>query len=497
MAGGRTTVHRPGRAGSRDGSRAAGDRRPRSLPPPAGALSGVPSRVTRRTTARARRAGGGERSRARRRPPRLAPRTGRRRTRRSRGRRPRALRRTSAEPRRPRGRSGAPRAGDGADPGPDAPGSGARWPRRRRASRPARSTRRCGSWPRRRPARSTASSAREPRLLRGHARRRLRVRQRGAAVAAEGCETARAVRPQLARRAYLTAWSAAVRANHLGGRTLCSRSAAPSARSHLPPEPASTRPADRRVRPADHRRARRGHSRSSSARRGRSLQLPVEDVLRWGWVAMAASTAMWDDDGALAVYERQAQLVRDAGALAELPIHLSALALERAWAGDLPGAALERRRGRERRRGDGSRVPPFALLRLLALQGREAEASADRRESSEQAQHEGRDAVMVAHWAAAVLYNGLAATRRRHRRPARATRNGDRSAGSMWALPELVEAAARVGDTELARDALERARGDHAACRQRLRARHRGALSGAAERRRRGRGPRIAKRSSG
>ncbi len=28
---------------------------------------------------------------------------------------------------------------------------------------------------------------------------------------------------------------------------------------------------------------------------------------------------------------------------------------------------------------------------------------------------------------------------------------------SMWALPELVEAAVRVGDTELARDALERA----------------------------------------
>ena len=104
------------------GSRAAGDRRPRSLPPPAGALGGVPSRVARRTTARARRAGGGERSRARRRPPRLAPRTRRRRTRRSRGRRPRALRRTSAEPRRPRGRSGAPRAGDRADPRPDAPG---------------------------------------------------------------------------------------------------------------------------------------------------------------------------------------------------------------------------------------------------------------------------------------------------------------------------------------------------------------------------------------
>jgi hypothetical protein len=34
-----------------------------------------------------------------------------------------------------------------------------RWLRRRRASRPARSTRRSGSWPRRRPERATSSSA--------------------------------------------------------------------------------------------------------------------------------------------------------------------------------------------------------------------------------------------------------------------------------------------------------------------------------------------------
>ena len=91
---------------------------------------------------------------------------------------------------------------------------------------------------------------------------------------------------------------------------------------------------------------------------------------------------------------------------------------------------------------------------------------------------------MVAHWAAAVLYNGLG----RYEEAAAAARevvtNGILPWLSMWARFELVEAAARVGDTELARDALDAARGDHAACRQRLRARHRGAFSGAARRRR-------------
>ena len=61
-----------------------------------------------------------------------------------------------------------------------------------------------------------------------------------------------------------------------------------------------------------------------------------------------------------------------------------------------------------------------------------------------------------AHWAAAILYNGLGrydealvggpAGHRGHLHPC----------VSMWALPELVEAAARTGDAELARDALER-----------------------------------------
>jgi ATP/maltotriose-dependent transcriptional regulator MalT len=65
-------------------------------------------------------------------------------------------------------------------------------------------------------------------------------------------------------------------------------------------------------------------------------------------------------------------------------------------------------------------------------------------------------AVMAAHWAAAVLYNGLA----RYEEAASAAREVTTNAidpwQSMFALPELVEAAARVGDTELARDALER-----------------------------------------
>jgi DNA-binding NarL/FixJ family response regulator len=61
-----------------------------------------------------------------------------------------------------------------------------------------------------------------------------------------------------------------------------------------------------------------------------------------------------------------------------------------------------------------------------------------------------------AHLAAAELYNGLA----RYEKAASEARQAAASTfdpwNSLWALPELVEAAARAGDIELARDALGR-----------------------------------------
>ena len=63
---------------------------------------------------------------------------------------------------------------------------------------------------------------------------------------------------------------------------------------------------------------------------------------------------------------------------------------------------------------------------------------------------------IYAHWAAAVLYNGLA----RYEEAATAARRASSATSdyfaSAWALPELVEAAARAGKPGLARDALKR-----------------------------------------
>ena len=96
------------------------------------------------------------------------------------------------------------------------------------------------------------------------------------------------------------------------------------------------------------------------------------------------------------------------------------------------------------------------MLRLRALQGREAEASAAIASTIEQAAAGGQGAAIWAHWAAAVLYNGLARYEEAVAAARQATSNTFELWVSVWALPELVEAAARAGDTELARDALDR-----------------------------------------
>jgi len=184
--------------------------------------------------------------------------------------------------------------------------------------------------------------------------------------------------------------------------------------------------------------------------------IPVRDVLGWGWMAMAASNAVWDNDGALAISARQVRLVRDAGALAELPLHISALGLATAWIGDFAGAGALMAEADSVAAATGSPTLPWTALRLRALQGREAEASAAIAGAMQQAAAGGQAFATYAQWAAAVLYNGLARYEEAASASRRATSNTFEYWVSVWALPELIEAAARAGDPELALDALER-----------------------------------------
>jgi DNA-binding CsgD family transcriptional regulator len=260
----------------------------------------------------------------------------------------------------------------------------------------------------------------------------------------------------LARETYLIAWGATVVAFDLEGGRLLLGEISHAARA-LPPPPGPPRPLDLLLDGLALLTIQGPAAGTPTLQQAAKalLEISVEDVLRWGWMATAASDAVWDSEGMLATATRALQLVRAAGALAQLPIYLSAVALARAWIGDFAGAASLVAEIDSVVAATGSRFVPGAALRLRALQGREAETSALIASTIQHAAG-GHAMGLYAHWAAAVLYNGLA----RYQEAAAAARQATSSPFEVFvsvrALPELVEAAARVGDTELVREALER-----------------------------------------
>jgi hypothetical protein len=54
-----------------------------------------------------------------------------------------------------------------------------------------------------------------------------------------------------------------------------------------------------------------------------SADISVEEGLRWGWLAQAAASAVWDDERWRAMLLRQVQIARGVGALDQLPIDLA------------------------------------------------------------------------------------------------------------------------------------------------------------------------------
>ena len=199
-------------------------------------------------------------------------------------------------------------------------------------------------------------------LLRGHAAVVSRYANDGAPLLLDAAKQLEPFDLSLAREAYLTAWHAAAAANHLGGKNVLLEVG--RAVRALPPLPPDPHPLDLVIEgfallvTDGHEAAMPVLERAAKE----VMQLPVEDVVRSGVHVGGVRSAIWGDE-ALAVYERHAHVVREAGALGELPIHLQALALELAWRGDLARARLLIAEADSISTSTGSEVPPFALLR--------------------------------------------------------------------------------------------------------------------------------------
>ena len=163
----------------------------------------------------------------------------------------------------------------------------------------------------------------------------------------------------LARETYLSAWMAALFAGRLAGASdldEVSRAARalPASRHPLRPVDLVLDGLARLV--IDGPAAAAGTLRqAASAFAG--ADIAVEDGLRWGWMAQAAASALWDDDLWRALLVQQVRLARNSGALDQLPIDLGALGTNAAWSGDFAAAALLSRRPMRSARRPGV-MPP-------------------------------------------------------------------------------------------------------------------------------------------
>ncbi|HET7051818.1 MAG TPA: AAA family ATPase [Solirubrobacteraceae bacterium] len=184
--------------------------------------------------------------------------------------------------------------------------------------------------------------------------------------------------------------------------------------------------------------------------------LADERHLDWSWVAYGlAAMDLWDDDAWLELASSQVELARSTGALILLPFALDSLATFHVQAGNLSLASCLIEEAQTLDLGVRAETLPYVPLALAAWRG---DASTvlnlvDVMIASAHNRGEGC-AITVTEYATATLYNGLAEYELAFDAAQKAAA-ADEVATSSWALAELVEAAARSGRQEIAREALD------------------------------------------
>jgi DNA-binding CsgD family transcriptional regulator len=275
----------------------------------------------------------------------------------------------------------------------------------------------------------------------------------------EAAKTLETLDVRLSRETYLDAWSAALFAGKLasGGSLLeVSRAVMTAPKPADPPRPCDLL-LDGFALVFTQGRAAGAPVLQRAVAAFAGSEVPVEEVLRWGWLATVAAVYVWDYDACLAVATREVEVARDAGALEVLAVGDNILGQARCLGGDFPGSALLIAEADAVTDATGARVAPYGALVLGGFRGREAEASELIDSTIRDATPDGQGtAVQFAHYANAVVMNGLGRYEEALASATEASEDTPELVVARWALSELVEAATRTRSTEIAEGALAR-----------------------------------------
>jgi DNA-binding CsgD family transcriptional regulator/tetratricopeptide (TPR) repeat protein len=183
----------------------------------------------------------------------------------------------------------------------------------------------------------------------------------------------------------------------------------------------------------------------------------TREQVRWLWIVLTVATALWDEDSYQALGSVHLDLVRETGALAELPIAINSAAGVHIRRGELDVAASLIGEAETAIEATGNRIVPYAAISIAILRGQEDAARDLIKATTKELAHAGDGAgVTLVHSATAELYNGLG---RYDEALAAAQQAADDPTDlffATWGLVELIEAAARAGEDELASDPLRR-----------------------------------------
>ena len=175
-------------------------------------------------------------------------------------------------------------------------------------------------------------------------------------------------------------------------------------------------------------------------------QMSAEEELRWLWLACIAALHLWDDGKWDALSRRHVELVRQIGALGELPLALSSRVYMLLFAGELAAAASLTDEVQAATEATGSNLAPYGALGLAALRGLETETSTLIRATGPEVALRGEGiGVTLTNWANAVLYNATGRYDQARAAAEQGSEYPDELGLAAWSMVELIEAAARTG----------------------------------------------------
>jgi DNA-binding CsgD family transcriptional regulator len=186
-------------------------------------------------------------------------------------------------------------------------------------------------------------------------------------------------------------------------------------------------------------------------------EITMGERVRWALPAIIAAVMAWDEQSWSAIAAREVRACRDAGLLAQLTLAVNEVACLATARGDFAAADSLIAEAEAIAAATGTLFPPVATVLLAGFRGTEAVAIPLIEAVVAAARTAGQGvAVQHAQWVSATLYNGLGRYEEALAAAQEASDYAPELYVSMWALPELIEAAARTGQADLAADGLTR-----------------------------------------